>query len=278
MKYLEKNYITPRLQGRTGNMMFQIANGYVKSLEHNRQYVVPSEESSSRHLEGTLFRKLDFLIEKIPNLSESKHIWSPFEYTKLDTPDEYQPTVYAGWYQSEKFFENYKQIIKDLFSPTLTFINRAITDYPFFNDSVVAALNVRRGDYLTQPTRHPVITLDYINEAYTQLPTHDKLLIMSDDIDWCKENVKLPNSIFVEPSLYWDCDGIWLLSLCDHFIISNSSFSWWGAWLSRNTNKIVISPETWFGPEITENPKDIWCDDWIKIPTYFENGLIQLKK
>jgi len=278
MRYLEQNYITPRLQGRTGNLMFQIANAYVKSLEYNRQFVVPSEESSTKHLENTLFRKLDFLIQRIPNEHQSKHIWSPFTFSKIEEPSKDIPTVYAGWYQSEKFFGNYSQNIKDLFSPTLSFINRALTDFPFLTDSIVSAINVRRGDYLTQPTRHPVVTLEYINEAYKQLPPHDKLLVMSDDIDWCRENIKLPNTIFVDPSLYWDCDGIWLLSLCNHFIISNSTFSWWGAWLARYKNKIIISPSTWFGPEVPDNPIDIWCDEWIKIPTYYDSGLIKLKK
>ena len=174
--------------------------------------------------------------------------------------------------------ELYNQVVKDLYSPTLEFTQKALKDFPFLNNLVVAALNVRRGDYLTQPTRHPVITLDYINEAYRNLPQHDILLIMSDDINWCKENIKLPNSVFVDPSKYWDHEGIWLLSLCDHFIISNSTFSWWGAWLSKTNNKIVISPDTWFGPDVAEDPKDIWCDNWIKIPTYWNNGLIELKK
>jgi len=278
MKTLQHNYITSRLQGRTGNMMFQIAHGFVKALEHNRQFVVPSEESSSKHLEKNLFRKLDFLISKIPQSEVSKHIWGSFTYDKIDSPANDIPTVYAGWYQSEKFFGDYNQVVKDLYSPTLEFTQKALKDFPFLNNLVVAALNVRRGDYLTQPTRHPVITLDYINEAYRNLPQHDILLIMSDDINWCKENIKLPNSVFVDPSKYWDHEGIWLLSLCDHFIISNSTFSWWGAWLSKTNNKIVISPDTWFGPDVAEDPKDIWCDNWIKIPTYWNNGLIELKK
>jgi hypothetical protein len=84
------------------------------------------------------------------------------------------------------------------------------------------------------------------------------------------------NIIFNEK--YWDCEALWLLSLCDHFIISNSTFSWWGAWLSRSDNKIVISPSTWFGPDVAEDSKDIWCDSWIKIPTYWDDGFIKLTK
>ena len=102
-------------------------------------------------------------------------------------------------------------------------------------------------------------------------------MVVSDDIEWCKENIKLPNVIFNDNNKYFNHEALWLLSLCDHFIISNSTFSWWGAWLSRSDNKIVISPDTWFGPDIKDNPKDIWCEDWIKIPTKWVDGFLQLK-
>ena len=272
---LEKNFITSRLQGRTGNLMFQIAHGFVKSLEYKRQFVVPSGESSTSHLENTLFRKFDFSIAQSPSSLDSKHIWGSFTYDKIQEPSEDKPTVYAGWYQSEKFFGEFSSVVKDAFSPTLNFVNRALKDFPFLNNSTVGAINVRRGDYLTQPRRHPVITLDYINKSLELLPRCDKILVLSDDIEWCKNNIKTDNLVFVEN--YIDCDGLWLLSLCDHFIISNSTFSWWGAWLSRSENKTVISPDTWFGPDVIDNPKDIWCEDWIKIPTYWNDGFIELK-
>lgn len=272
---LNSNYITSRLQGRTGNMMFQLAHGIAKSLEYNRQFVAPYGESSSKHLENTLFRKIDFNIFQTPTQDKSRHVWAPFHYGDV-IPDEKIPTVFAGWYQTEKYFSKYTEIIRDLFSPTLTFIKKAVNEFPFLGNSTVGAINVRRGDYLTQPRRHPVITLEYIYEAYSKLPHCDYFLVLSDDISWCKENIVLPNVIFVDN--YVDCDGLWLLSLCDYFIISNSSYSWWGAYLSRTENKIVVAPDTWFGPEVTDDPKDIWCDDWIKIPTEWKDGFIHLKK
>ena len=113
-------------------------------------------------------------------------------------------------------------------------------------------------------------------EAYKHLPPHDKLLIMSDDIEWCKQNINLPNVVFSDNSKFWDGTGLWLLSLCHHFIISNSTYSWWGAWLSRNNNKTIISPSTWFGPDINENTSDIYCNGWIKIPTKYSEGKIIL--
>lgn len=272
---LTNDFITSRLQGRTGNIMFQLANGYVKSLEYNRQFVAPFSESSTGHLEKNLFRKLDFLLPVTLGIKNASYITPPFTYSEF-SPTIDNPTVFQGWYQSEKFFGKYTEVVKDLFSPSPEFYQKVFKDFPFLTYSTVAAINVRRGDYLTQPTRHPVITLEYIEEAYKYLPPHDVLLVVSDDIEWCKKNIKFPNIVFNET--YWDQDALWLLSLCDHFIISNSTFSWWGAWLSRTDNKIVVSPSIWFGPDVVEDPKDIWCSSWIKIPTKYDNGFIVLDK
>ena len=269
---VEKDYIAPRLQGRTGNLMFQIAHAYTKALEFDRQFIVPSRESSTMHLEKGLFRKFDFRIEKIPDADKSKHIWGPFTYNKVDDPAQDRPTVYAGWYQSEKFFGQYKEVIRDAFSAPPEFVAKVVSDYPFLATQPVAAINVRRGDYLTQPTRHPVVTRGYIDAAIKKLPYHTVKLIVSDDIQWCKQNLGYEGAVYAEN--YYDQDALWLLSLCDHFIISNSTFSWWGAWLSRNEDKVVVAPSTWFGPDVAEDPRDIWCDSWIKIPTKWENGFI----
>lgn len=269
---LESNFITPRLQGRTGNLMFQIAHAYAKALEHDRQLVIASHEAATSHLEKGLFRKFDFRIEKTPRESFSKYIWGPFTYGEMEPPANDTPTVYAGWYQSEKFFGNYKNVIKDVFSATSDFVKKAIIDYPFLRDKIVSAINIRRGDYLTQPRRHPVVTKEYIDVAIKQLPEHDIKLIISDDIQWCKENLRYENAFFAEN--YYDQDALWLLSLCDHYVISNSTFSWWGAWLSRNKNKVVISPSVWFGPDVAENPMDIFCDSWTRIPAIWDNGYI----
>lgn len=271
---LSKNYITSSLIGRTGNIMFQIAHGVAKSLEYNRQFVAPSHETSTRHLEKSLFRKIDFSIGRT-EIVGAHYVRGDFTYNENLPPVTNQPTVYSGFYQSEKYFGRYSEVIRDLFSPSIEFMEKVVTDFPFFNNKTVASINVRRGDYLNFPTRHPVITLEYINEAYTRLPHHDILLIVSDDITWCKENINLPNIVFNET--YVDCDALWLLSLCDHFIISNSTFSWWGAWLSRSDDKVVISPDTWFGPDLVEDPKDIWCDEWIKVPTIIKDGFLHLK-
>ena len=91
----------------------------------------------------------------------------------------------------------------------------------------------------------------------------ENFIIFSDDIKWCKNNFIGDKFTFIEGEK--DYIDLWLMSLCNHNIIANSSFSWWGAWLNQNPNKKVIAPINWFGPEKKLNPKDIYCKNWIKI-------------
>ena len=136
-------------------------------------------------------------------------------------------------------------------------------------------INVRRGDYLHSPNYHPVVTPEYLHKALDWIPNTTCYLIASDDIPWCKENIHLPNSVYLEG--YNSYEQLWILSMCQNFVLSNSSFSWWAAYLSRHPNKIVVAPETWFGPEYPHGWDSMYCNDWIIAPTYFDNGLIKPK-
>lgn len=262
--------------GRLGNQLFQIANAYTQAKKYNRSLQLPLYDTNVQPYFTNVYHKLkdSFVLDKAPDACECIHtINGTFHFTKY-SPHETKPTVFRGFFQSEKYFEEEKNNVKSLFSPTEEFCIKAQQTYPQLKDKTIAAINVRRGDYLNFPTRHPVVSLDYIYEAVKKLPEVDHYFVVSDDIEWCKQNIQLPNCIF---TTFTDYEALWLLSLCHHFIISNSSFSWWGAYLSNYTNKIVISPDTWVGPDIVDDMKDIWCVNWIKIPTRVSNGYLILK-
>lgn len=269
---LAPNYVTCHMVGRLGNQMFQIANTYTQALKHNRQLILPRRETSVSDYFTTVYRKLDFLIDLIPE-TNIHSIQGTFHYTDY-TPHATLPTVYRGYYQSEKYFKEYSESIRGLFGPTAEFVQKALSEYPQLKNNVISAINIRRGDYLNFPTQLPVLTVEYIHKAVALLPKSDYYFIVSDDLQWCKDNIKLPNCVFVP---YERHEALWLLSLCDHFVISNSTFSWWAAWLSSSINKVVVVPSTWFGPGMNEvefNPKDIACEGWIKMPSYYKGGMI----
>jgi hypothetical protein len=91
--------------------------------------------------------------------------------------------------------------------------------------------------------------------------------IFSDDIEWVQENLKITHAIYVRNDRERiPHEDIYLMSLCHHNIIANSSFSWWGAWLNNYDKKIVIAPKRWFVDEkLYQQSKDIVCESWIQL-------------
>jgi hypothetical protein len=139
-------------------------------------------------------------------------------------------------------------------------------------------VHIRRGDFLTNPT-HGFVGLEYIVSAMKKikgkidpekignLGPSIKFFIFSDDIEWCKSHIQSKEEIyFVMDSPNKEKSGIILeiMKNCKHFIISNSSFSWWAAWLSENPEKIVIAPKRWFH-EFDADTCDLIPERWIKI-------------
>lgn len=262
---VNKDYIIPALGGRLGNNMFMIAHAYVQGLNYNKQMVIAKNQLvyEGNDYSQNIFSKFEFIEEFDDNKNCNPRV-----------PSNDKHTIYSGYYQSEKHFERYSENIKAMFGPPLEFINRIRTEIPVISNTEVTVINVRRGDYLFYPNYHPVVSPEYIFKALELVPSK-QYLIASDDIPWCKEHLNLPNAIYLEG---WKShEQLWIMAMCHHYVISNSSFSWWAAYLSRHPGKIVIAPETWFGPEAPQNWSDMYCKDWTILPTYFNNGLIQPK-
>jgi hypothetical protein len=105
------------------------------------------------------------------------------------------------------------------------------------------AIHVRRGDYVKN-TNYWVVTEEYIQNAINQFLDDDyTFIVFSDDIDWCK-------TVFPEGVVYMEnntqFEDLCMMSLCKHNIISNSTFSWWGAFLNKNKSKRVVAPKNWY--------------------------------
>lgn len=128
----------------------------------------------------------------------------------------------------------------------------------------VCSINVRRGDYLNCSDYHPVCSLEYFNQAIDRIGRDKQFLITSDDLPWCKENFIGDHFHFADRTV--PEENLYLQALCTNNIISNSTFSWWGAWLNPNVNKKVIAPKVWYGPQAADlNTQDLLPDSWIQI-------------
>jgi hypothetical protein len=150
-----------------------------------------------------------------------------------------------------------------LFKPTENIKQIILERLPNVQDSI--SIHIRRGDYLTSPDFHPQQSLDYYMSAINLLGVDRNYLIFSDDLDGVKLMFDfLPNKQFI--SLGKDYLDLYAMSMCEHNIICNSTFGWWGAYLNENKDKKIIGPNNWFGPASAFlNSSDILPDNWIKI-------------
>ena len=133
------------------------------------------------------------------------------------------------------------------------------------NDSELISVHIRLGDYVQIQDCHPICSVEYYKEALDQLPKDCQVILFSDDYP---QALQLFKSFGINVMLTGGTDkfvDMCMMTKCNYHIIANSSFSWWGAWLSNS--KKVIAPKKWFGnaQHMPKNWSDIYCDDWILI-------------
>lgn len=170
-----------------------------------------------------------------------------------------------GYFQTEKYFKH----IEDEIRQDFTFKNEILEPCKQMISGVdnPLALHVRRGDYVYNSDNHPPCDTEYYKKALDQFDSDRNVIVFSDDPKWCKEQDIFSDDRFMVSENTDNRIDLCLLSLCNDFIIANSTFSWWGAWLSANNDKKVIAPQRWFGTGYTKNhdTKDLIPDGWTRI-------------
>lgn len=176
-----------------------------------------------------------------------------------------------GWFHLYHYWDNIRNDIIKVFNFKKFIVDESIeklnTIVPSKNLPIVS-LHVRRGDYLECASL--VLNLDYYNIAINTMKEKIgdfNIIVFSDDINWCKDNIKGHNIYYSENN--YNYIDMCMMTLCEHNIIANSSFSWWGAYLNQSTDKIVICPENYIG----EGDKDY---QFIN-KNYYPNTWIPLK-
>lgn len=255
------------LSGGLGNQMFQYAYGRKLTLIEKKEVIF----NTSFFKQNKTDTPRPFLLNKftIDPSSQFKNINESFckkffkkVYSKI--------TGKYDLFQSEKYFKEIKDVIrneftlKDPLSPTAQELKDRIVSS---NNPI--SLHVRRGDYVSNfktNQYHGTCTIDYYEKAVEiikgkiQSPT---FFIFSDDIEWVKENLKIEDAVYVSNPLLTECEELILMSTCSHHIIANSTFSWWGAWLNPNNDKIVIAPKKWTNKKNLN--KDVLPSSWLQI-------------
>ncbi len=209
-----------------------------------------------------MLRKAYVLVE--PHFHFSKEI--------LDAPD----NIYLdGYWQSEKYFTDIEDVIRKDFTFKDPLSGKAAEMATIIqNEPAAVCLNVRRADFVTSKKAqqfHGFTGVEYYQKAVAFLEGKKienlHLFVFSDDIEWCSEHLKFDHpTTFVTKEYAGRKYGAYLqlMTLCRHFIIPNSTFAWWGAWLNRDNTKIVVAPKQWFrDPSV--NTSDIIPSEWIRL-------------
>ena len=185
-------------------------------------------------------------------------------------------TYHEGYWLNQKYFIKYKNIIQDelsLLKPLGKHSEAILSEINIckVHDQSSVSLNIRRGDFVSNPHSafNGILGIPYYEKAFKTLTENNVqnicIFVFSDDIEWAKKNLILPcKMIYVSRPEIPDYEELMLISMCSHNIIANSTFSWWGAWLNKNPNKIVIATKQWLKDRTTEE-LDIIPEDWITI-------------
>lgn len=288
--------IIARLNGGMGNQMFQYALGRALSLKYDvplkldtsylldRTYVpnftyrdynlepfclkaaIATQQEIPflyrRHFSGMLMRYLDALRRKIvptPGKEKGYHFDSSIlaKGTSL---------YLEGWWQSYKYFEDYADEIRKDFqlkNPS----QKAKDLIAEISSKNSVCIHIRRGDYVGN-SLHPVVDKAYYDRALQIISEKreiDCLYVFDrDDIQWCKDNLAFDYPVvFVENDISV-AETTVVMSSCKHFVMANSSLSWWAAWLGNSPQKMVIAPQQWFADK-TMDTKDLIPETWIRI-------------
>jgi hypothetical protein len=244
--------------GRLGNQLFQYAA--LRSIGIIKNIPIGFTQFPEKSFDGG---DTVFCFNVIKNIFKGniKYKFDPiFEFDKrfFDIADE---TNLSGFFQSYKYFHNIRDILLKEFVPSDANKIAAVGQYlkqinP--HREPICAIHFRRGDYLEKVGVHPPCDRRYYMQAMI-LPEirNMKKVILTDDKEWCRYNYpSIPVS-----NLSSNTEDLWLMKNCDAVVMANSSFSWWGAYLGKNTK--VVAPRNWFGHEargiIT---RDIYMPHW----------------
>jgi glycosyltransferase involved in cell wall biosynthesis len=249
---LQSKYIINILSGGLGNMMFQLAAAYALARKYNQTLLLNPNHVGTLHkapmdYKDSVFRNIKMHSRPLDFYQISEE---SFSYKPLESVNE--NIALNGYFQSYKYFKDCQKEIRDLYSFEVE---------SKYDIKKKVSMHIRRGNYTQLSEHHHNLSINYYLSAMEQFPEYD-FLVFSDDIKWCKEQFLGSRYTFVEETT--DIEDLYLMSQCEHNIIANSTFSWWGAFLNKNPHKTVVYPDKWFGPVYNSwDTKDLFPEDWI---------------
>lgn len=287
--------IVTRIIGGLGNQMFEYAAARALSLKGSyglsldisafETYTLHAYGLSNFNISGNVAKKNEFAIGSSKSIFDtlSRRIHHKTELKLYQEKSlAFEPgflnlgenTYLDGYWQSEKYFKDFEQQIRQdfTFNHTPSVENQKLVESIKAENSV--SVHIRRGDYVTNAavnSVHGICDIAYYKKAVEHLminygESNLKFFVFSDDPQWVKENMSFgKNTVFVSHNdASSNFEDMRLMSACKHHIIANSSFSWWGAWLNPSKYKLVIAPKQWF-KTTSLNANDIIPESWVRL-------------
>lgn len=292
--------IIVKLNGGLGNQLFQYALGRKLALERGVElrFDLSALEADSSYRQ---YRLNHFHIQGRPTSSQElerfyflqkkrlvNHIYAIFQrclpyYRRrivVEQSQVFDPNIFnvparvslQGYWQSEKYFKDIEDVLRQelVVKVPLNEVNKE--QLHLILDSESVSLHIRRGDYVSNPTANNVLgvcSIEYYQKCIQLIAEkipHTHFFVFSDDIEWAKLNLRIdyPVMFIDHNSVEQDYDDFRLMQACKHHIIANSSFSWWAAWLSSSSSKIVFAPRRWFN-DISYYDRDIVPSNWVRV-------------
>ncbi len=241
--------------GMLGNQLFQMAATIGYARNNNKSFVFPRWSYQN-------YMPVDIgeLRGQITEVAEDS-----LRYTKL--PYAGGNVNIHGHLLSTKYFMQHRDFLLNYFRLADKYENYIHEKYGQFLSKKTCSIHVRRGNYLQaeQLECHGLMGMPYFDAAAVTLYPLGcddiQFIVCSDDIAWCKENMKAKNMLFIEGEK--DIIDLFIMSKCRDNIIPNSTFSWWSAWLNQHPEKRVVAPKQWFTK--TEGWPDLYGEGWIII-------------
>lgn len=251
--------------GRLGNQLFMVASatGIAKSIGEDAKFPF---WKYSHYFKGK-FLSTQRISSPI-KVKEIAYHYTPDYWTTEIIRNPGRIVSLEGWLQSEKYWEPYKAEIKELFEFKDDIKANLLTKYAEAFRKPTIAISIRRGDFVDNANYAQLPISYYIGALVKHFPNYKdyNIFCFSDDISYCRHHFECLDNVYY-PFAAQDIEQLCLMTMCDNFIISQSTFSWWGAYLGQKPNSIVVRPNyNLDGPLLAANSeKDFWPTTWTKI-------------
>ena len=254
--------------GQLGNQMFQYATVMGVASGIGASFCVPKHDqvvtdSLGNKLRIELFDVFEIPEKNIgfvpgPDLNEQDFTYDQ----RLVQLKKDQDVSLVGFFQSYKYFDDIKEQVKEHFTFKQQIVDECREMVSYLDNPV--ALHIRRGDYLINSANHHNLSMEYYEKALEEFPDR-QVVIFSDDPLWCFTQKLFADDRFLVSETNSSYHDLYLMTQCSDFIIANSTFSWWGAYLADKGT--VIVPNKWFGPNNDhKSTRDLYPPHWKIIP------------